>query len=74
MLLATYLSHSSIKCQTPLLSQIIERQATEATGNKLDAYDMEVPAENSDALKDLAEFHLAMVRSTLNFDENFLGV
>lgn len=42
--------------------QIIERQATEATGNKLDAYDMEVPAENADALKDLAEFHLAMVR------------
>jgi len=44
------------------MMQVIERQATEPTGNKLDAYDMEVPAENKDALRDLAEFQLAMVR------------
>jgi hypothetical protein len=40
---------------------MMERQATDATGNRLDAYEMEAPAERNDTLQDLAEFNLAMV-------------
>jgi F-type H+-transporting ATPase subunit gamma len=44
---------------TVLSSSGIERQMTGETGSKLDVYDLEVPAERDDALRDLAEFQLA---------------
>jgi hypothetical protein len=40
----------------------MERQLTQDSGNKLDAYEMEVLNERADLLKDLAEFQLAVVR------------
>jgi F-type H+-transporting ATPase subunit gamma len=45
--------------------QLIEKQANEATGNKLDAYEMEASAERNDTLQDLAEFNLAAVSDLL---------
>lgn len=39
----------------------MDKQATEPTGNKLDAYEMEASAERGDTLQDLAEFQLAAV-------------
>jgi hypothetical protein len=45
----------------PALLQLMERQANEPSGNKLDAYEIEAAAEKSDALRDLAEFQLAVV-------------
>lgn len=41
----------------------MDKQATDATGNKLDAYEIEAAAERSDTLQDLAEFQLAAVSS-----------
>lgn len=42
--------------------QALERQLNEATGSRLDAYEIEAPNEKSDVLRDLAEFQLAAVR------------
>lgn len=44
---------------TVLMPEYMDKQSTDATGNKLDMYEMEVAAERSDALQDLAEFQLA---------------
>ncbi|KAL6755332.1 F1F0 ATP synthase, subunit G, mitochondrial [Haematococcus lacustris] len=44
---------------TVLMPDLIEKQANEASGNKLDGYEMEVSAERGDCLRDLAEFQLA---------------
>jgi len=44
---------------TVLLPDFMEQQASEPSGNKLDAYEMEASAERSDTLRDLAEFQLA---------------
>ncbi len=43
--------------------QYMDKQATDATGNKLDMYEMEASAERNDTLQDLAEFQLAAVRN-----------
>uniref|UniRef100_A0A7S3RAQ1 ATP synthase subunit gamma n=1 Tax=Dunaliella tertiolecta TaxID=3047 RepID=A0A7S3RAQ1_DUNTE len=55
---------------TVMMPNVMERQATEPTGNKLDTYDMEVPAENKDALQDLAEFQLAMTLHNAMLENN----
>jgi hypothetical protein len=39
----------------------MERQSNQPSGNQLDAYEIEAAAEKSDALRDLAEFQLAVV-------------
>jgi hypothetical protein len=44
--------------------QAMEKQLTQESGNKLDAYEMEVLNERADVLKDLAEFQLAVVGSS----------
>ena len=43
--------------------QVLEKQLTEPTGNRLDAYEIEATHERSDVLRDLAEFQLAAVRA-----------
>jgi F-type H+-transporting ATPase subunit gamma len=44
---------------TVLMPDYMDKQATDASGNKLDAYEIEAAAERGDALSDLAEFQLA---------------
>jgi F-type H+-transporting ATPase subunit gamma len=44
---------------TVLSAEAIDKQLTEAAGNKLDAYELDVTHEKGDALQDLAELQLA---------------
>ncbi|EFJ43426.1 F1F0 ATP synthase, subunit G, mitochondrial [Volvox carteri f. nagariensis] len=44
---------------TVLTPEALEKQLTEPTGNRLDAYEVEATHERSDVLRDLAEFQLA---------------
>ncbi|GFR50093.1 hypothetical protein Agub_g12238 [Astrephomene gubernaculifera] len=44
---------------TVLTPEALEKQLTEPTGNRLDAYEIEATHERSDVLRDLAEFQLA---------------
>lgn len=44
---------------TVLLPEYMDKQATDATGNRLDGYEIEAAAERGDTLQDLAEFQLA---------------
>lgn len=48
-------------CMGVYCLQYMEKQATDASGNKLDAYEIEASAERNDTLQDLAEFQLASV-------------
>ncbi|GLC36762.1 hypothetical protein PLESTB_000785700 [Pleodorina starrii] len=44
---------------TVLTPEVLEKQLTEPSGNRLDAYEIEATHERSDVLRDLAEFQLA---------------
>lgn len=45
----------------PISCQALEKQLTEPSGNRLDAYEIEATHERSDVLQDLAEFQLTAV-------------
>lgn len=61
MLICTRFGFPTNCCQTRPCAQLMEQQAMDTTGSKLDLYEMEANAERSDTLTDLAEFQLASV-------------
>jgi len=55
---------------TVLMPEFMEKQSMEASGSKLDAYEMEASAERNDTLQDLAEFQLASVLYNAMLENN----